>query len=888
MRFFCVPLFACNRQVDSIDKRQCNLTHIERYSRTLEELLLDMNHIKLLPKGLVELNISRNDISDLPDELKECRQLLILDATRLDHGRPITHALGVERYFLTKLPQGSSIKPREGRHRPANGLEIAGTCAKTICELFRPPSPTWCTCSGLDLGQNELDELVGRMKRLNILKASDNNLTRLTPAIGSCSALTELFLQQNLLSELPSTIGNLAHLSDLNRLTRIKSHRELLFELPLEIGKLSHLRVLDVCGNKLSYLPYTINVLYELQALWLSENQSQAMLKLTQETDAKTGIRVLTCYLLPQQSAHPQDSEASKPAVRTGEFVGGPKVHFGDSEEPEEGLKVVGNFERKDTPHPKPGVQGQKLKKQHVDGHVVPHDERRPSVVSLTKKSSSTEIPEMIQRTRNGPKSSLKHPPVHNTPAGVEASSYIPTSTPPPKEKGLLITWRKPPTARPLTAFIRTKRSAFTFQDRNVAFTLPSTSKTPEPEAQECRLKRASQTSLSASDPNSNCETKRLIIRRDSNAGLGLSIAGGVESTPFINNDTGLFVSKLTPGAPAERAGLRIGDKLLEVNGTSMVNQRHDVAVQCMQKNTSAVELVIQRGPSASEKSKSLDSNRFPAAPVEPPARQTNGTPVGAAPEIVSTTIVREPNHPLGMSMLHTNEVKPNRSPLRIQYIAQGGPIDRDGKLRVGDEVISINGINLKGMRFDDALSLLQSANTDAKNAKELHLVVAREAAVPLARSEPPRPLQAGELPYGDRSLDGLIEEVELMRDSKNSLGLSIVGGIDHCSHPFGIDRPGVFVSKISANSPASRSKKLRVGDRILTVNGRNVAQAKHADAVDLLKNSGLTLRLGVCHEPQPKGLREVFFTRRPGEPIGLTIFGRNRWDARQSERPAR
>ncbi|VDM74759.1 unnamed protein product [Strongylus vulgaris] len=42
------------------------------------------------------------------------------------------------------------------------------------------------------------------------------------------------------------------------------------------------------------------------------------------------------------------------------------------------------------------------------------------------------------------------------------------------------------------------------------------------------------------------------------------------------------------------------------------------------------------------------------------------------------------------------------------------------------------------------------------------------------------------------------------MKDGK-SLGLSIVGGCDHSSHPFGVDRPGVFISKIAANSPAAR-----------------------------------------------------------------------------------
>lgn len=148
-------------------------------------------------------------------------------------------------------------------------------------------------------------------------------------------------------------------------------------ELPLEIGKLSRLRVLDVANNKLVHLPYTINVLQNLQALWLSENQSQAMVKLIQNTDPKTNIRVLTCYLLPQQSANLQDSVNSKTSNKNTEFVGGPKVHFGehDAEEAEETQKLVGTFERKDTPHPKPGVHGLKLKKQLVDGHVIQHED---------------------------------------------------------------------------------------------------------------------------------------------------------------------------------------------------------------------------------------------------------------------------------------------------------------------------------------------------------------------------------------------------------------------------------------------------------------------------------------------------------------------------------
>lgn len=53
--FKCLPFWkACNRHVEYIDKRHCNLTSVPdeiiRYSRSLEELLLDANQIRELPR----------------------------------------------------------------------------------------------------------------------------------------------------------------------------------------------------------------------------------------------------------------------------------------------------------------------------------------------------------------------------------------------------------------------------------------------------------------------------------------------------------------------------------------------------------------------------------------------------------------------------------------------------------------------------------------------------------------------------------------------------------------------------------------------------------------------------------------------------------------------
>ena len=66
------------------------------------------------------------------------------------------------------------------------------------------------------------------------------------------------------------------------------------------------------------------------------------------------------------------------------------------------------------------------------------------------------------------------------------------------------------------------------------------------------------------------------------NSGLGLSIAGGKGSTPYRGDDEGIFISRVTEGGPAEVAGLRVGDKLVAVNGMSCVDVDHYEAVDIL------------------------------------------------------------------------------------------------------------------------------------------------------------------------------------------------------------------------------------------------------------------------------------------------------------------
>jgi len=76
----CIPLWRCNRHVESVDKRHCNLQTVPdevfRYSRSLEELLLDANQLKELPKVRMSLHtesppsVSKSNVYDAPDKLR--------------------------------------------------------------------------------------------------------------------------------------------------------------------------------------------------------------------------------------------------------------------------------------------------------------------------------------------------------------------------------------------------------------------------------------------------------------------------------------------------------------------------------------------------------------------------------------------------------------------------------------------------------------------------------------------------------------------------------------------------------------------------------------------------------------------------------------------------
>ncbi|XP_038031190.2 protein scribble homolog isoform X33 [Anas acuta] len=1099
------PLWRCNRHVEALDRRHCSLQavpeEIYRYSRSLEELLLDANQLRELPKPffrllnlrklglsdneiqrlppevanfmqLVELDISRNDIPEIPESIKFCKSLEIADfsgnpLSRLPEGFTQLRSLGhlalndvslqslpndignlanlvtleLRENLLKTLPTSLSFLVKlEQLDLGGNDLEVLPDTLGALPNLrelwldrnqlsaLPPELGNLRRLVCLDVSENKLEQLpnevsglvaltdlllsqnllecipdgIGQLKQLSILKVDQNRLTEVTESIGDCENLSELILTENMLTALPKSLGKLTKLTNLNvdrnRLTSLPAEiggcanlnvlslrDNRLSLLPAELANTTELHVLDVAGNRLQNLPFALTNL-NLKALWLAENQSQPMLKFQTEDDEKTGEKVLTCYLLPQQpspslenllqnSVDESWTDTNLNRVSVIQFLDEPKV---DDEE-ESGAERRG-LQRRATPHPselkvmkkvievrrnevhaaKPGTDLNSPKSEekrlsatsnrsedsHLSNSTASADFRGEEQGEEGQRSwpngqlSEMQEPEKVVK----PKAEEEHkeaavqeeedveveynePTVHfaedtlirsedededeERPFPVEKQRLIRKDTPHYK-KHFKIT--KLPKPEAVVALLQGLNSDGVPKEEEE---LGSRNNNVEPEDQEeawdeddrkngALSAQPSVKGVSFDQANNlliepaRIEEEELtltIVRQT--GGLGISIAGGKGSTPYKGDDEGIFISRVSEEGPAARAGVRVGDKLLEVNGVSLHCAEHHVAVEALRGSGSSVSMTVLRERMVEPE------NAITVTPLRPeddysPRERRGGLrfperPEGTPPtERYSTCLMRNEKG-LGFSIAGGKGSTPYRAGdtgIFISRIAEGGAAHRDGILHVGDRVISINGVDMTEARHDQAVALLTASSPT------IVLLVEREGAEQLSEGDspgvprvrmhsPPPPPSHGESPpeetpsckelqrnHLSKSLEDQypIEEIHLVK-AGGPLGLSIVGGSDHSSHPFGIHEPGVFISKVIPRGLASRSG-LRVGDRILEVNSIDLRHATHQEAVNALLSNTQELTVLVRRDPPPPGMQEICIEKAPGEKLGISIRG--------------
>ncbi|ESO01354.1 hypothetical protein HELRODRAFT_192304 [Helobdella robusta] len=353
--FHCIPFIkSCNRHVEYLDKRHCNLQSVPdevlRHTRTLEELLLDSNQLSELPRNLTylclndislnrlpcdigslvnleNLELRENFIKYLPSSMSLLKKLRILDlGNNLIEELPnvLGSLLNLEELLLD-CNELSEIPPDIGKLKKLTQLDIS----ENKIEVLPDGIGGLVNIIDLYLSRNLLEYLpdtIDSLGRLCILKVDQNQLVKLTPHIGMCHSLQELILTENLLADLPGELGQLQRLTNLNldrnRLSSVPGELgqcgslgvlslrdNRLVDIPEAIGNLKNLHVLDVAGNRLHHLPLSLGSC-NLKAIWLSENQTHPMLHFQEDEDAENvGKRILTCFLLPQLAYQSENSE---------------------------------------------------------------------------------------------------------------------------------------------------------------------------------------------------------------------------------------------------------------------------------------------------------------------------------------------------------------------------------------------------------------------------------------------------------------------------------------------------------------------------------------------------------------------------------------------------
>ncbi|KAL3312344.1 hypothetical protein Ciccas_009067, partial [Cichlidogyrus casuarinus] len=284
----------------------------------------------------------------------------------------------------------------------------------------------------------------------------------------------------------------------------------------------------------------------------------------------------------------------------------------------------------------------------------------------------------------------------------------------------------------------------------------------------------------------------------------------------------------------------------MQVNGQDLRQVQHQVAVSALRTKTPTFNMLVAREIAFQQSAPNLESS----------------APNTECDTHLSLTLKPADNGDYGFS-IYPAQVG-NLTGYFVDYVQ---PDSMAGAyLSAGDELVAMNGELLNKLSLEQVNKLIYDST------HKLELLIRRMPQMNGERQEQEQDVTQFKRP--PRYEKGLLVHCVTVNRSEGSLGLSICGGAEHDCNPFSHDERGIFISRLTANGMAIQAG-LRVGDRILSVNGIDLRQAYHEQAVEaILGIKSNELVFEVRQDPPPPGLREVIIHRMPGIPLGLKLMG--------------
>ncbi|KAK7832389.1 LOW QUALITY PROTEIN: hypothetical protein U0070_011837 [Myodes glareolus] len=333
-------------------------------------------------------------------------------------------------------------------------------------------------------------------------------------------------------------------------------------------------------------------------------------------------------------------------------------------------------------------------------------------------------------------------------------------------------------------------------------------------------------TSAAAVDLSSFTNVYHLELPKDQ-GGLGIAIS---------EEDTlsGVIVKSLTEhGGAAKDGRLKAGDQILAVDDEVVVGYPVEKFISLLKTAKSTVKLTVRAenpacqavpaaaSPASGERKDGPQSPAVPALDPEPiPSTSRSSTPAVFAsdpatcpiiPGCETTIEISKGQTGLGLSIVGGSDTL--LGAIIIHEVYEEGAACKDGRLWAGDQILEVNGIDLRKATHDEAINVLR------QTPQRVRLTLYRD-----------------EAPYKEEDVCDTFT-IELQKRPGKGLGLSIVGKRNDT---------GVFVSDIVKGGIADADGRLMQGDQILMVNGEDVRNATQEAVAALLKCSLGTVTLEV------------------------------------------
>ncbi|XP_032978755.1 multiple PDZ domain protein isoform X18 [Rhinolophus ferrumequinum] len=352
----------------------------------------------------------------------------------------------------------------------------------------------------------------------------------------------------------------------------------------------------------------------------------------------------------------------------------------------------------------------------------------------------------------------------------------------------------------------------------------PSGSPEPEPIRS---TSRSSTPAIFASDPATcpiipGCETTIEISK--GRTGLGLSIVGGSDTLLGA-----IIIHEVyEEGAACKDGRLWAGDQILEVNGIDLRKATHDEAINVLRQTPQRVRLTLYRDEAPYKEEDVCDT--------------------------LTIELQKKPGKGLGLSIVG----KRNDTGVFVSDIVKGGIADADGRLMQGDQILMVNGEDVRNATQEAVAALLKcslgtvtlevgrikagSFHSERRPSQNSQMSEGSLSSFtfPLSGSSTSEALETSSKNALTSEIQGL-RTLEIKKGPGDSLGISIAGGV---GSPLG-DVP-IFIAMMHPNGVAAQTQKLRVGDRIVTICGASTEGMTHTQAVNLLKNASGSIEMQV------------------------------------------